>query len=351
MSEDDNQRRPGGPQGLLQAWPWLVFPLLPLVIALGALHLLYGDDFAFAVPQEGTSCLLPSPSGFVASFISSTHREFVHFKGLLVYVSVGFLHTALCLLAVVYFVAQIRDLPAPLGRRAWQLVGLLLVILIFAGFLAAADKTALQLTYRNTCELLCKAQVAGHIVPRECHGGPPSRLLWLASVPTLAGMIAAVFAAAVASTAAGVFPKSSEEEWRAAFAERVRTVQRAFYLTSAVLVTSTVSIKLFLELPAALSADEATTVAIDSFANGMTGFWGTVFSLTLVMIFAPSAYFMLTAAQRHERMSETPSEVRAWLSEQVTASLPQQVGNLAAAMAPLLVGPIGTLFQRLVEMG
>jgi hypothetical protein len=259
--------------------------------------------------------------------------------------------TQRAILAVVYFVAQIRDLPAPLGRRAWQLVGLLLVILICAGFLAAADKTALQLTYRNTCELLCKAQVAGHIVPRECHGGPPSRLLWLASVPTLAGMIAAVFAAAVASTAAGVFPKSSEEEWRAAFAERVRTVQRAFYLTSAVLVTSTVSIKLFLELPGALSADEATTVAIDSFANGMTGFWGTVFSLTLVMIFAPSGYFMLTAAQRHERASETPSEVRAWLSEHVTASFPKQVGNLAAGMAPLLVGPVGTLLQKLVEVG
>ena len=59
-------------------------------------------------------------------------------------------------------------------------------------------------------------------------------------------------------------------------------------------------------------APGSTKLAVSSHAQGMTVFWGTVFTLTLVMMFAPSAYQLLKTAQEHEKRSEEPAEVRAW---------------------------------------
>jgi hypothetical protein len=146
-------------------------------------------------------------------------------------------------------------------------------------------------------------------------------------------------------------PQSSETAWRTAFAARARTLQRGFYVLSTVLITSTVTIMLFLGLPSALVADEATGLAVTSFARGMTVFWGTVFTLTLFAIFAPSAYHLLRMAKRHEMASDAPAEVSAWLHEEIYVSIPRQLGNLAALLAPLLVGPVGSVLEKLAAAG
>jgi len=347
----NEQKRQGDSLGLSSVWPWLVFPLLPLSGAFAVLHFLYAPELTFAGPKAAESGDSGSTAVFSASFLEAAHRSFIHFEGLMIFVSVASIHVVLCLLTILYCFFQIRELPQPLGKRTWRLLGLLLLFLIVAMVFVRTDQTALQLSYRNTCELLKQAKVASHIMPPDCRGGAPSLLAWLAIVPFVSGIVAAVFATAVASLAAEPLPETPEAAWRSAFALRARTLQRLFYVSSLVLVTSTISIMLFLQLPLVLAADEPTKLAVSSHAQGMTVFWGTVFTLTLVMMFAPSAYLLLKTAQLHEKRSEKPAEVRAWWNEQIYISLPKQLGNVATLLAPLLAGPAGVVIEKLVSSG
>ena len=232
-------------------------------------------------------------------------EDFIHFEGLMIYVSVASFHVVLCVLTILYCSFQIRQLHKAVQARTWSLLGLLLLLLIVAILVARTDQTAVQLTYRNTCELLKQAEVAVHIMPPDCRSGAPSLLAWLAILPFVSGIVAAVFATAVASLAAEPLPETPESAWRSAFASRARTLQRVFYVVSLVLVTSTISIMLFLQLPLALAADYPTKLAVTGHAQGMTVFWGTVFTLTLVMMFAPSAFLLLKTARQYEKRSET----------------------------------------------
>lgn len=334
MSRSREPRQQDDAARLGAVWPWLVLPVLPLVAGFTLLKILYGPDFSFI--------------GFPASFVDAPHGPFLYLEGLLAYGSAALLHLSLCAAAIGYFATRIRDLPRPVRARAWRVVGLLLVALVIIGAVTRLDPelTALQLSYRNTCELLSMAGAAVHLLPATCQGGPPSVLMALASVPTIAGLIAAAFAAALASSAADPLPET-EGAWRAGFTRHIRTLQHAFYALSAVLITSTVTIMLFLMLPVAIAADPATTAALTSYAHAMTVFWGTVFTLTLAAIFAPAVHHLSRAARRHEMASKTPADVRVWLAEQTRNSLPRHLGNLAALLAPLLVGPIGSLLEKL----
>ena len=114
-----------------------------------------------------------------------------------------------------------------------------------------------------------------------------------------------------------------------------------FYVVSLVLVTSTISIMLFLQLPLALAADEETKLAVTGHAQGMTVFWGTVFTLTLVMMFAPSAFLLLKTARQYEKRSEKPEEVRACEDPVVRRFLdrqPEEDEDQASRFRQLMLG-------------
>ncbi len=350
MNENEQKHRRER-AGFVGLWPWLVFPILPLFGAFAVLHFLYAPEFTFAGANPAEHGISAAPTPFTAAFLKAEHRSFIHFEGLMIYVSVASFHVVLCVLTILYCSFQIRQGHKAVQTRTWSLLGSLLLLLIVAILVARTDQTAVQLTYRNTCELLKRADVAVHIMPPDCRSGSPSLLAWLAILPFVSGIVAAVFATAVASLAAEPLPASPESAWRSAFAGRARTLQRVFYVVSLVLVTSTISIMLFLQLPLVLAADEATKLAVTGHAQGMTVFWGTVFTLTLVMMFAPSAFLLLKTARQYEKRSENPAEVRAWWNEQIYVSLPKQLGNVATLLAPLLAGPAGALLEKLVSSG
>lgn len=329
------QKRRGDGRESFHIWPWLVFPILPLLGGLVVLHVSYAESFSFAA-YEGA-----------LAFIATEKRGFVHFESLMVYVSVAYFHVALCILASVYAVFQIRSFPDPIQKHAWRLVIRLFLALIAVGLIARIEGSALELTYRNTCELLRIAEVSPHLVPDTCRGGPPSLFVWLTGIPVLAGLIAAVLATAAVSAAAGPLAQHGESDWRQAFARRAAVLQQSFYIASMVLVTSTVSIMLFLQLPLTIADEGLTTMVVGSHARAMTVFWGTVFTLTLLAIVAPSAFLMNRAAERHAAASEAPSEVRDWLKTHIAVSVPKRLGNIAAVLAPLLVGPAGALLEKL----
>ena len=75
-------------------------------------------------------------------------------------------------------------------------------------------------------------------------------------------------------------------------------------------------------------------------------FWGAIFTLTLLATFAPSGYVLVRIAQRHEGTVKAPGEFRKWLREQIYISAPKQLRNVAALLAPLVVGPLGNLLEK-----
>ena len=128
-------------------------------------------------------------------------------------------------------------------------------------------------------------------------------------------------------------------------------LQQSFYLLSAVLVTSTISIMLFFRLPVALAGgDGPARMALDAYAQGLTAFWGTVFTLTLFATFAPAALLLRRSAHRYRDRLNAPQEFQAWLTDHVPVTLEKQIRNLAATLAPLIIGLLGNFLQAAVPL-
>ena len=313
----------------------VLLPLLPLWGALLLLRLVYGEVFDFSRIADQTA------------FSTDAHRDFLLLRDLLVYASLVFLHLAVCLGVVWYLVLQLRSLPRALRPQLLQLGFAYVVLLLLTAFIARHDGTAQQLTYTNVCEMLLAADVAGHLTPAACIGGAPSRLLLMAGLPAMAGIVAAIVAACVAATVRAPIEAAGEEAWRAEFSRRRQMLHRAFYAASAVLVTSTVTIKLFLELPLSLATDDATRTVVRSSADGLATFWGTTFTLVLVFIFAPVARELNRALARHGRDSADEAGLQEWLDGQALRPVPRRLAEVIAFLAPLLAGPVADLLKGL----
>ncbi len=110
------------------------------------------------------------------------------------------------------------------------------------------------------------------------------------------------------------------------------------------LVVTTVTLMLFLQLPAGL-LDEPGANSINRYALGMTVFWGAVMTLTLVAIFLPSVLAFRGEASRHLRATQAEQTLSQWLDERGHLSVRRQLANLATMLAPIIVGPLGSLLQ------
>lgn len=318
-------------------WPWFVLPALPLLAGLVALQVLAGDGFTFAAAV---------PKGDASAVAAKGTWPF--FEGLMVYAAMAGLHVTLCGFWIIYMGRRIQGFPLATRSRLWLLIAFLLLVLAVLGVFARDYDAALQLTYRNTCELLSTANAAHRLVTVDCHGSEMNRLFWLAATPTVAGLIVAILAAALAASVTAPLPHPSEAAWRTAFTGRIQLLRTVLYMTSAVLVTSTITMNLFLRLPVP-TLDKLAAPAAASHASGMTVFWGTVMTLTLIVVFAPAVYALMEAAHRHATAAGDAPETSAWVEEQLRASVPQKLGSLVAILAPLLVGPVGGLLETLVN--
>lgn len=308
----------------VEVWLRLVFPAaVPFLVGVLSVHVLPVPVVSLAA--TGTE------------FLTGDAADVVHTGGLLTYLSLVLFHLTVCAAAGLYYLWQMQSLPDRLRRRSmWLAAASLPLFMLVLGVAYVLLPTSAALSFSNVRQLLNLANQ--HV--------DETLLLMLTFVPIFGGLFAVACAAAKASSVEAELAEPMESKWRDAFAKRVQVLQRGFYVLSAVLVTSTVTVSLFFHLPVELAVDDGVKQAINAYAGGLTVFWGTIFTLTLLATFAPSALALVRIAQRHEGMVKSRAEFRGWLRDQIYISAPKQLRTVAALLAPLIVGPLGNLLEK-----
>ena len=113
------------------------------------------------------------------------------------------------------------------------------------------------------------------------------------------------------------------------------------------LVSSTITITLFARLPLRLYAEgSAIGGAMSAYVTGLGTFWGGLFTLTLAATFAGPAWQMLRRRNGRAAGSED-ADLGTWLQEHVLVTAKHHLINILSLLAPLLVGPLGSLLSGL----
>jgi len=307
-------------------------PLLPFVGAAAALQ------FVAPPPLD--------PTVYAHAFQQGAAALTAHLGDRLTYAALAYLQLVTCLAVLGYYGLCLRELDPARRRGALQVLaatfGFALLAVAPVRVLGAA---AYALTFANIRDLLQQASVTHDFTLPAYHlagiGFTPIALA--AGFPLLVGILAVITAAPVGAATATFVP-GADAAWQAHFAERVRALQHAFYALSIVLVTSTLALMLFFQLPADL-ASGPERLALQSYARGLTVFWGATMTLTLLAVFVPPVLALRAAARARHRETRVPQDFDQWLAEQAPLGVRRQLANLAAMLGPILIGPLGGLLQ------
>lgn len=319
---------------------WAILPVLPLIFGFAALAILDGPTSELRLGlQELLDAKYPvNADGIRAGgLFIDVARDVTFLNALFVYVSVGLIHLFVCL-AVIFYMAQ-RSWTMPRAQRDKTLIVLFfsVAILVLVNVLAREDglRGALSLAYRNICDVVVMAQVAPQIMPGSCTEPGISDFAWLAALPYLLGLLAAAFASAVVS---GVVSDIAAD-----VKKRISDVTLAFHATALVLVTSMLAMVLFYQLPLAVISEPDSQVLASSYADGITVYWGALFTVTLAAIFGPANYIL-----RQQVQDTTPEEVTIDGPRMfIDARTRQMLGNVLATLSPLLIGSAGSFFETI----
>ncbi len=329
---------------------WLpALPVLPLLISAALLSWLID-------PTKELGFLTIEP----AHFLGSPERDYIHLGDMLTYCALATCHTLLCLAVIASFSHWILGLPKRRLSNAaiFLAAATVLIVTIGAYFVVDANhQVIVQVGYKVVCRIIAAADLPTQLVaPNQCFGDDTSLLTWLAWIPTFAGMGAVVFAAAYAHSTARDLPclddryEKTDSRWRASIESRVKELQRSVYLLSTVLVSSTVTITFFAHLPAGLLRNEKDlmlSTALSKYATGLSTFWGALFSVTLIATFAAPALRLVGEAYGAKNATQENANLRHWLHEHVFQSIKRQLFTALSLLAPLLVGPLSSLFSSL----
>ena len=337
-------RKAGPPLSPLKHLWLAALPILPLILATMLVSSLINPDAELAFLEFDTGKYLASPL-----------RDYRHLGDMLIYYALASIHGVLCFGVIAFFLHMMRKLPA---QQRWNAavfsvaIFALLLGLIFYFEAYANEIVLVQLGYKATCLALQSAPLPTDLVESCFEDNGINKLTLLAWVPTFSGMGAVVFAAAFALGNADAMPKPSDPSWHTVVEQRTKALQMSVYALSAVLVSSTITITLFAHLPIGLLADESDLAkAISHYASGLSTFWGALFSLTLLATFAAPTFLLLRRAYAQEAATTKVEDLRAWLHEHVFVSIKKQLLNAASLLAPLLVGPLSSLFSSLAGAG
>ena len=94
----------------------------------------------------------------------------------------------------------------------------------------------------------------------------------------------------------------------------------------------------------------ALGAAISKYASGLSTFWGALFSITLIACFAMPALRLLGAAYGNLESKGDHAELRRWLHDHVFQSIRRQLTTVFSLLAPLLVGPLSSLFSSVAGL-
>lgn len=337
---------------------FVVIPILPFFFSVAILSFFIEPTFDPSV-------------NFVQQLFSSNNIQYIdqsvktltHLSNLLTYLSISSLHAIACLIVIGFFLFQIHQLPKPLITRTYIYIAITTVTILFFMYIVhlyANNIMITQLGYKSICVLLGMADLQTTIVFQDLGGGNTgeacfrpefTKLFWLAYTPIMFGVLAMISASAFTTVMASESMPSADEQWRLHFLARIKILQKSFYLLSLVLVTSTVTILLFTSLPLDLMADGTSKNAFNKYINGITAFWGGLFTAMLFATFVPAVFLFIKHALDHQKgLIKTSSDLGAWLHEFVFVSIKKQAMNVLMMIAPMLVGPLGSLLQQLSSM-
>lgn len=298
-------------------------------------------------------------------FIDQPVKILTHLSDLLTYLSIASVHVIACLVVIGFFFYQIHQFPGALIRHTYLYMAATMVTLVIIAYVIhmyADNLMLIQLGYKSTCVLMGMADLQTSLVwpdsdvdsgstGEACFRPELTKLVWLAYTPVLFGVLAMISASAFTAIMASTPMPSVDEQWRPNFLVRVSILQKSFYLLSLVLVTSTVTIMLFTSLPLELLAETedsgALKTAFKKFIIGITAFWGGLFTATLFAVFVPAAILLIRHTLHHLKRETIPSNLGEWLHESVFVSIKKQAINASMMIAPMLVGPLGSLLQKL----
>jgi hypothetical protein len=234
------------------------------------------------------------------------------------------------------------------GARLWMLgglaAGLSIAGLFFLATLAEDDvlyRTVYGFTYQS---LARSGQIHDH-------------LLGFARTAVSAINVLAVLAPIIAVTAACAVVAPPEQQGSnnpPALVARMRQLNEVLYGGSAILVTGILHMGAWLRWPASLIADRGSRDAVLGVALAITIFWGTAFTLMLLVTYVPAAVYL--AKQAHglfasDDYARTVPDPDGWLRQHgFHLSLEQHLLQFGALLAPVLAGPLGSFLLAPLEL-
>jgi len=317
-------------------WPW--FGLVAVLPFVGA-----------AIVLEFVA---PNILKVETAFAEGAGAAIGHIGDRLTYAALAYVQLTTCLLVISFYVLRLFRLDRARRAGALRLLGVTaLCAAVAVVVVRSLQGAAYAVTYLNIRDLLARTDVSkGLTTPLFSVEGIPylvdvTPISIVGGVPFLMGVIAVVLAVPVGAAAAS-FPENEPEDWTREFAERVQWLQNSFYALSIVLVTSTVAIMLFFQLPAEIAVGGGREGLL-RYARGLTVFWGATMTLTLLASFAPAMLALRQRAREQHGAVASRRDFGEWFAEQVPITARRQVANLATMLAPLMVGPLGGLLQAM----
>lgn len=259
------------------------------------------------------------------------------------------IHTGVCVGAALYFAVMLHRI-VTIGRARLFVTMALMVVGVVALMLLLAQvdpKLAVyKMSYFYIEEMLSQSGAATDLTEKTLFGVP--RLVWAALYPSAIGIVCVVMSSGVAYAVLHRIGLPSADGWAGAFRANIGILYRCFYALSAVLVTSTAAALLFYRIPTGLLpakgefADVAAALSVYAASAGT--FWGAIYTLILLSVFAGPFAVLFVRARRHVLAQPEAPDLRDWLREHgVDTTVAQTLKNVAVMLAPLLVGPLGDI--------
>ncbi|MDX1431778.1 MAG: hypothetical protein R3286_04950, partial [Gammaproteobacteria bacterium] len=330
-SGEANRRGAARARGLPPGWPWFaVVVVLPFVGASLVLEFVAPEALKLA--------------GFAGAFVEGPGAEVGHLGDRLTYAALAYVQIAATVVVIGFYAYRLIGLDRERRTGALRLLGVTALSAVAAvAVVRSLQGAAYAVTYLNVRDLLRLTGATGDFtksffsfeaVP---YLAEVTRISIAGGIPFALGVAAVILAVPVAAAAAS-FPTDEPEDWKGEFAARIKWLQESFYALSVVLVTSTVAIMLFFQLPAEIAL-ETHRDGLLRYARGLTVFWGATMTLTLLAAFAPALLVLRRRAERRHEAVAASREFGEWLAEQVPTTARRQIANLAAMLGPLAVGP------------
>lgn len=332
---------------------FILIPMLPFLFGLTSL------SFFIEPSPASEDIFIKKLLTIDIGYVEHTLKTLNHISSMFNYLSISAVHGILCLIVIGFFLYKTSNLPSILVRRTYLYMAVMIFMFLTVSYLVhlfANNLMLTQLGYKSICILLSKAELQTSIVWPDISGGHTgeacfqprlTKLVWLAWAPAILGMLAIIVASAFTTVMASESIPSDDKQWRSIFLARIKLLQKSLYLLSMVLITSTVTIYQFSSLPLDLLTNQPFKSSLMSFINGLTAFWGAMFTATLFATFTPAALLFLRHTRAHMNRTTVSHSFGQWLYESVFVSIKKQMMNSLVMIAPMLVGPLSHLLQNL----